>query len=127
MGNLLPFKPKTATFEMRITDDSMRGVGIRKGDVINFRRTTEFKDGDLVAVETPRGVYITLIYRASRCDLVVLMAAHTRCPCLIYSAHKINVLGVAPPVEDSPKPGAKLVNVEDLDWPDVLWEAQVRR
>jgi tetratricopeptide (TPR) repeat protein len=82
------------TFRVRMSDDSLILAGIRRGDVVQFRRTGEFDDGDLVAAVTPEGRFVVFVRREPRGRLR-LEGAHPLCPARYFSHDEINILGVA--------------------------------
>lgn len=82
------------TFDWRVADSSMRGVGIPKGAVVGFAVTDKARDGDIVAVLTPAGRFVVLLYFEGL-GRVRLEGAHPRCPVRRYKREEVQVLGVA--------------------------------
>jgi SOS-response transcriptional repressor LexA len=101
-------------YYVRMSDDSMRGVGIRKGDTLKLRRSATFWSGDLIAAETPRGLLAVFAYH-EKGGLVTLRGAHPRCPVRTYPRRAIKVLGVHHREEDEGDP-----KVEELVWPEFI-------
>jgi SOS-response transcriptional repressor LexA len=92
-GNVYRFQPK-GTFLIRQSDNSMLLAGIRERDAVRVTRTSVFKSGDIVLVETPLGLFIRYIYRATNCGMTVLMGAHPRCPVQVWNITEVSVKGV---------------------------------
>jgi tetratricopeptide (TPR) repeat protein len=82
------------TFEWRVADESLRGVGIRRGDAVRFRVSDRVRDGDLVAVLAQGGRFVKLTYLESD-GRVRLEGAHPRCPVRRVVRSEVTVLGVA--------------------------------
>lgn len=95
-SNVLPFISPTQeleqVFQIEISDDSLIDSGIRSGDAVWFRRTARFRDGDIVAVQTPDGLFVKFIYTATGC--VRLEGAHPNCQTRNYHSRDVDVLGV---------------------------------
>lgn len=84
------------TFEWRVADDSLRDIGILRGDAVRFEVSERGRDGDLVAVLTHVGRFVKIIY-AEGAGLVRLEGAHPRCPPRRFLREDVSILGVATP------------------------------
>lgn len=82
------------SFNVEMSDDALVGLGICGGDVLRFRSTGGFVDGDLVVVETPEGIFVLLIFREPG-GLVRLEGAHPHCPVRRFRIEEVSILGVA--------------------------------
>jgi tetratricopeptide (TPR) repeat protein len=101
--NVVPFR-RAATrgllsFEWRVADESLRDIGIRRGDAVRFRVADWGRDGDLVAALAPGGRYVKLAYVEAD-GRVRLEGAHPRCPVRRVARSEISILGVARPHAD---------------------------
>lgn len=96
--NVLPFSKRVErralTFEWRVSDDSLRDIGIRKGDAVRFAVSEHGRDGDIVAVLTHAGRFVKIVY-AEGAGLVRLEGAHPRCPPRRFTRDEVSILGVA--------------------------------
>jgi len=96
MARVLAFvhKPQSVSnFTVRITDDSLTGAGIHKNHVLEVHRTDEFQTGDLVAVTTPDGFFVSFIDQEA-CGQLLLRAAHPAYPALRYPLQEVIIQGV---------------------------------
>lgn len=102
-NNVLQFRRtaerRALTFEWRVADECLRGIGIRKGAAVRFSVSDRAKDGDLVAVLTPAGRFIMLLYTEGA-GRVRLEGAHPLCPIRRFARSEITILGVARPQPD---------------------------
>jgi SOS-response transcriptional repressor LexA len=103
-------------FEIRISDWSLRDVGIPKGSCVNFRRSVTFWNGDLIAARPPRGLVVVHAYHVEG-GRVRLDGAHPRCPVRTYLRRDVKVLGIAHPVTKESEP---VVEGDGLDWPEYI-------
>jgi SOS-response transcriptional repressor LexA len=106
-------------YRVRMSDDSLRDVGIRKGDVLKLRRSATFWTGDLIAAQTPGGLFVALAYHEPG-GMVRLEGAHPKCCVRRYPRRAVRVLGVASANHetDDDDPGGP--GVDGLDWPEFI-------
>jgi tetratricopeptide (TPR) repeat protein len=98
--NVLPFRAAAEqcalAFEWRAGDNSLRDIGIRKGDAVRFTVSEHGRSGDLVAALTHAGRFVKIIYMEGG-GVVRLEGAHPRCPPRRYMRDEVSILGVARP------------------------------
>lgn len=74
-----------------VADDSLRNARIGKGDWVMFRLTPQAAPGQLIVVETPRGLTVKF-YHPTAYGTVALRSADNQEQ--IYFAHQLTIKGV---------------------------------
>jgi SOS-response transcriptional repressor LexA len=84
-------------FVVRVSGDSLTGVGIRHGDYAVCRRAQEARNGQLCAVLTPDGVTLKHVIFQRRC--VELVSANPRYEPMAYRHDDVSIQGIVVSIE----------------------------
>ena len=90
---IVPFPTTQAgMLRYRMSDDSMREVGLSRGMVVSFVRSRAYSDGDIVLVRTPDGIFVKQVFREG--NYLRLEGAHLCCRTRRYRARNCEILGL---------------------------------
>jgi SOS-response transcriptional repressor LexA len=107
-------------YYVRMGDDSLIEVGIRKGDALKLRRSVTFWTGDLIAATTPQGLRLAFAFHLPS-GQVRLYPAHPRATVRTYPRHAVKVLGVYRGVDStSTSPGDGCAPDATDEWPEYI-------